>query len=664
MNSGHFGWGRTAMAGAIGCGGWRRLTLLALLVLPVTALRAEVVLPATFADNMLLQRDKPLPVYGLAKPGEKVVVAFAGQRHESAADAAGAWRVTLAPMAASAAGREMTVTGENSIVLKNVLVGDLWLASGQSNMQVSVRDAMNAKEEIAAAKYDNIRFFMVKSALASTPQQDPAGEWQLCTPENAPKFSAAGYFFARELATTQDVPIGIVNCAIGSSSCQAWVAADVLRSDPALPQPLAIPAEEYQDWATYDALRRKIYADAAYKDPGMLPECAAWAQPDFDDGDWRDMKVPGSIESQGLKIDGAMWYRAAITVPESWAGKNASLYLGIIAQNSVAYFNGAEIGRRENNGGIWIFRTHPVPGEAVKAGRNVIAVRVFNENGSGGFHPTYPRPQYLGLGDEKVMLPAVWRFKVETAYEPRALSRNLPEPYHLPTGFYNAMIAPLASMPLRGFIWYQGESNSGNPKQHDVLFPTLIRSWRELWQDDQLPFYYVQLAAYQKPQEQPVEAGWPDFRESQTKALAVPLTGMASAIDIGDAHDVHPKNKQEVGRRLALWARRDCYGEKDLAVSGPLYSGFAREGAAIRVRFSYCYDGLAVKGDKLKGFAIAGADMKFVWADARIDGQDSVLVWSKDVPEPAHVRYAWANNPDCTLFNQAGLPAGPFRTDQ
>ncbi|MDD4538444.1 MAG: sialate O-acetylesterase [Lentisphaeria bacterium] len=664
MNSRHFGWGRPAMAGIMGGGGWCRLTLLALLSLPAAALHAEVVLPATFADNMLLQRDKPLPVYGRAKPGEKVVVAFAGQRQEGTADAAGVWRVTLAPLAASAEGRDMTVTGENSIVLKNVLVGDLWLASGQSNMQVRIREAMNAKEEIAAAKYDTIRFFMVKTALASSPQQDPAGEWKLCTPENAPEFSAVGYFFARELVKTHGVPIGIVNCAIGSSSCQAWVAADVLRSNPALPQPLAIPAEEYKDFATYVGVRKKIYEDAAYKDPGMLPECAAWAESDFADDDWRDMKVPGSIESQGLKIDGAMWYRAAITVPESWAGKNASLYLGLIAQNSVAYFNGVEIGRKENNGGIWIFRTHPVPGNIVKAGRNVIAVRVFNDTGPGGFHPTYPRPQYLGQGNEKVMLPAVWRFKVERAYEPRALSRTLPEPYHLPTGFYNAMIAPLASMPLRGFIWYQGESNAGNPKQHDVLFPTLIRSWRELWQDDQLPFYYVQLAAYQKPQEQPVEGGWPGFRESQTKALAVPLTGMASAIDIGDPHNVHPMNKQEVGRRLALWARRDCYGEKDLAVSGPLYSGFAREGAAIRVRFSHCYDGLAVRGDKLKGFAIAGADMKFVWAEARIDGQDSVLVWSKDVPEPAHVRYAWANNPDCTLINQAGLPAGPFRTDK
>ncbi len=632
------------------------------LVGTLCGLRAEVQLPATLADNMLLQREKPIPIYGRAAAGEKVVVEFAGQRQETTADEAGAWCVELEPLRAAATPAEMTISGRNTIVIRNVVVGDLWLASGQSNMQVTVPEANNAAAEIQAANYAGIRFFLVRPDLASSPRTAPAGTWQVCTPEHVRSFSAVAYFFARELHTRHHVPIGIINSAVGSSSCEGWVPADVLRADPALPQPPTIPPAEYTDWQTYEAVRMKNYRAAAAKDPGIRPDCLAWANPEYDASGWRSLPVPGNFEAHGLNLDGAVWYRCEVELPAAWAGQEVALYLGPIAQNSVAYFNGTEVGRKENRGGTWIFRTHPVPGRLVKAGRNVVAVRIFNELGPGGFYPGYPRPLSLSRGGLEILLPKTWRYQVELALPPGKPARELPEGYYLPTVFYNAMIAPYTRTPVRGFIWYQGETNAGRARQHDVLFPALIQAWRRLWHDATLPFYFVQLASYQPRQPNPGDDAWAYFRESQAKALALPRTGMAVAIDIGEALNVHPKNKQEVGRRLARWASRDCYGEADLAVCGPLYAASQVEGQRIRLRFTHAEGGLSAAGGALKGFAIAGADKKFVWADAAIDG-DTVMVWSAAVPAPLYARYAWASNPECTLFNGAGLPAAPFRTD-
>jgi len=640
-----------------------RVALVSVLVLPIFGLHADVQLSATFADNMLLQRGKPIPVYGRAAAAEKVVVEFGGQRKETTAGDAGRWRADLDPLSASSTPAEMRIIGQNTIVIRNILVGDLWLASGQSNMGVQVRKVNHAEAELKAANYDGIRFFMVRRDLSSAPRAEPEGDWKLCTPKNARSFSAVAYFFARELHTRHSVPIGIINSAVGSSSCEAWVPADALRANKSLPQPPSIPPEEYKDLKTYKAVRMKVYRDAAAKDPGIREECLAWATPNHDASDWKEMTVPGNMEARGLKIDGAVWFRCEVELPEAWAGRDASLYLGFIGQVSIAYVNGTEVGRKNNNGGVYVGRTHRIPGKLVRPGRNVVAVRIFNEVGNGGFHPSYPRPLTIAQGPAKILLPKSWKYKVEVAFKPKELARKLPSEYSLPTGWYNAMIAPYTSTPLRGFIWYQGESNAGRTKQHDVLFPTLIRSWRDLWGDETLPFYFVQLASYQKRKTEPSAGGWAFFRESQGKALALPHTGMAVTIDIGDATNVHPKNKQDVGKRLALWACRDCYGDPDIAVSGPLYASNSIEGTRIRIRFAHTYDGLEAKGGELKGFAIAGADKKFAWANAKIDG-DTVLVWNDAVPAPAYVRYAWAYNPECTLINSAGLPAGPFRTDR
>ena len=637
---------------------------ISVLALVACELRADVQVPAMFADNMLLQRGKPVPVYGRAAANEKVAVEFAGQRKSATADAAGKWRVALEPLSASATPAEMRITGQNTVVIKNVLVGDLWLASGQSNMEMRVSGVNNAAEEIKAANFPEIRFFMVKRDMASAPRKEPAGKWLVCTPDTVKDFSAVAYFYARELHTSYGIPTGVINSAVGASSCEAWTPADVLLADKALPQPAAIPPEEYPDWKTYDDVRKQIYEAAAHKDPGIKPDCLAWTTLDYDASDWQDVAVPGAIESRGMNIDGAVWFRTEVELPAAWAGKDAYLYLGAITDNDVAFVNGTEIGRKENNRRQWVFRTHRIPGKLVKAGKNVIAVRIFNEIGLGGFHPSYPAPlKIYQHGSGEVMLPKTWKCKVELGLKPAKMARNLPHGYKVPSALYNAMIAPYTRFPIRGFLWYQGESNSGRWEQHSILFPAMITSWRRLWCDETLPFYFVQLASYQAREKEPDSGGWAFIRESQTKTLALPNTGMAIAIDIGDATNVHPKNKQDVGKRLALWAKRDCYGDTDTVVSGPLFSSSVVEGNRIRIHFTHLGGGLEARGGELKGFAIAGPDKVFRWAKAKID-EDTVLVWNETIPTPAFVRYAWASNPECTLYNAAGLPAVPFRTDQ
>ena len=632
-------------------------------VLACGRLCADVRLPAVFSDNMVLQKGRPVTVRGWAEPSEKVTVEFAGQRKEAVADKSGRWSLALEPLRQSAEAREMRVVGKNTLVIKNVLVGDVWLASGQSNMEMRLKQAADSAAEIKAADYPAMRFFMVKTEVAPSPKEDCKGEWRICAPDRADVFSAAAYFFARELHQKYRLPMGIINSAVGASPCQAWTPAEVLLADKSLPQPAALAPENYADMKTYVAFRNATYDRHACVDTGVKPECLAWSKPGLDTSDWRDYTAPGSIESQGMAIDGAVWFRKEVEIPASWAGRNLTLHLGPISDNDIAYVNGEKVGATESNWRIWLFRTYPVPASCVKTGKNVIAVRIFDRMGQGGFYPNYPDPLKLsdGRGNE-LNLSGSWKCKVERAEKPVSAPVGLPEPTGIPTAFYNAMVAPFTSYPLRGFIWYQGEGNSGAAKQHDTLFPAMIEAWRGLWGDGNLPFYFVQLASFRERDAQPSEGGWARLRESQLKTLALRNTGMAVAIDIGEAGDIHPKNKQDVGKRLARWAMRDCYGDKDIAVSGPLAAGHTIEGDKIRIRFTHLGGGLTAKGGVLKGFAIAAADKKFVWAQAAIQ-KDSVVVWSEEIKAPVHVRYAWANNPECTLYNAAGLPASPFRTD-
>lgn len=500
------------------------LTVVASLV-PASFCLADVKLPAIFTDNLVLQRDMPVPIWGWAADGEKVTVTL-GTQTKTAMPAApsGKWTVKLDAMRAGGP-CTLTVAGKNTITLKNVLIGEVWVCSGQSNMQMSVHGVINAKEEIAAANYPKIRLASVPTRGSQTPQEDFQGKWVECSPATVGGFSAAGYFFGRELSKSLGVPIGLINTSYGGSSCEAWVKRSVLEADPQYKPMLDRYAKMISD---YDPVKAK----AVYE-----KQRAAW-------------KV--AVE------------------------------------------------------------------KAKAAGRKA---------------PNPPRLQ----GD------------------PRTGN-------HAPANLYNAMLTPVLPYGMRGAIWYQGESNAGRAYQYRTLFPTMIENWRADWHQGDFPFYFVQLANFMAEKPEPGESAWAELREAQSMTLKLPNTGQAVIIDIGEAQDIHPKNKQDVGKRLALWALAKTYG-KDVVYSGPTYKSMEKKGDRIVLRFDDVDGGLEAKdGEALKGFAIAGEDKKFVWADAKIVG-DTVVVASPKVKAPAAVRYAWADNPVCNLYNKAGLPACPFRTD-
>lgn len=644
--------------------------MMALLLAACSVGSAAVTLPPVFASGMVLQRGKAIPVYGMASPGEPVTVAFAGQRVTGTADASGRWSVTLRPLELSAKPRDLKVSGRDSEVsLHNVLVGDVWFASGQSNMEMRLREVFNAEQEVADARHELIRFYTVRRELSSVPQSEPQGVWETCTPKTAGRFSAAAYFFAREITRRVGVPIGIINSSVGSSGAECWVPGEALRRTPGMPQPPSnMSPEEYVDWATYDAVRRRQRELDSYPDAGISKEAESWSRPEFDDSSWGLVPIPADVKGYGLgKVDGAFWFRCEVDIPEDMVGRTAQLDLSFIYHRSVAFVNGRRLGHIECDGREWFGHRYTIPKNVLKAGRNSVAVRIVVEMGPGGFYPPYPHRRNISVPGKSVPLPERWRFRAEATRPAQKPGRDLPNGYRLASVLYNGMTHAYTRTPIRGFIWYQGETNAGRAAEHRTLFPLLIQSWRQAWGDDTLPFYFVQLPDYQQRSDNPNDGGgWAEFRFAQQDTLErVPHTGMGVTLGIGEPNNVHPRNKQECGRRLALWALRDVYGVRDLPVCGPLFASARREGAAIRLEFSHVYGGLrASDGQALRGFAIAGADRRFVWAQATVtpDGR-AVTISAPSVPEPRHVRYAWATNPDANLANSAGLPAGSFHAD-
>ncbi len=502
-------------------------TFLGLLLLAcvTAAASADVTLPAVFSDHMVLERDAALPIWGWAEPGEKVTVTLDRQSKAATTDRAGKWSVTLAALEAGGP-HKLTVKGNNTVEIADVLIGEVWLCSGQSNMAMSVRGSANFPQEQADAKHPGIRMFTVTRTPAETPQERCQGAWQVCSPETVGGFSAAAYFFGRELHRELNVPVGLINSSWGGTPVQAWTS---LKSQQALPE--------------------------------LEPMLKGWKQ-------------------QIAKYD-----------PQA-AKKNYEKRL-------------AE----------WPNKVK----QAKAAGRRP---------------PRRPR----------------------APVDPRLSS-------HRPANLYNGMIAPLAGYALRGAIWYQGESDAGAAAHlYGLQLTTMIKNWRQIWGQGDFAFEWVQLPNFRAPQQRPVEtSGWVIVQEQMLKSLALTNTGMAVTIDIGEEKNIHPKNKQDVGKRLALWALGTTYG-KDIVYCGPLYQRHSKQDGKITIEFDHVGAGLVAKGGKPKGFAIAGADKKFVFADAKIEG-DTVVVSSPDVKDPVAVRYAWATNPDCNVYNKSGLPASPFRTD-
>jgi sialate O-acetylesterase len=624
---------------------------------------AQAALPQVspfFQSHMVMQRDTKAPVWGWDTPGTKVTVSLDGKAVATAtADKDGTWSVKLGPVAAGGP-HTLTIAGTTTVTLDDILFGDVWICSGQSNMEQGMQIVNNAKEEIAAADYPQIRLLQVNNAVALEPQRTFAGTWTVCTPATVAQggwggFSAVGYFFGREVHKAEQVPVGLIDTNWGGTVAQAWTSGPALK---ALPD---FKAEVEKAEALAAAMRRGDYdyerelaAWWTRNDPGTQ---AKYADPATEVKAWKAMKLPANWENAGLAAyDGIVWFRKDVVVPDEWAGKDLTLSLSPIDDNETTYINGEKVGGMNN----WNSpRVYTVPGKLVKAGKNLIAIRVLDTGGGGGLFGT-PEQMSLSLkGDaaQKLSLAGDWSCQAtkalrEFAEMPPARADGNPNAV---SALYNAMIAPLQPAAVKGAIWYQGESNAGNPKQYRTLLPAMIADWRAGFSAGDFPFLVVSLANFMAVQTQPSEGGWAELREAQwLTSKNVKNVGLALAIDIGDAGDIHPRNKQDVGRRLFLNAEVLAYGKK-IVSSGPQYQSMKVDGDKVRLTFTSVGAGLTAKGDKLIGFAIAGADGKFVWADAVIDG-NTVVVSAKDVPAPVAVRYGWANNPTCTCITRTGCP--------
>lgn len=662
---------------------------------------SEIAMPAfaaasLFCDQMVLQRDVPVAVWGTAQPGDKVSIRFAEQTKETQADAKGAWRVMLDPMPASAQGRELTLSqkGGETVVIKDVLVGEVWLASGQSNMGMGLGGALNGKAEVAAANFPNLRFFSVPTRASHTPEATTPGSWMPVSPDVAAQLSGVAYFFSREIHRKLDIPVGVIVSAVGGTPGEAWTPREVLAKDTEWSQ---VMTEQYSEIQRNEEYARnfpailKAWRTANHCEEPEQPK-TEWAQLDYDTADWG--KASGRFpmgKKLGLTSGGVIWLRKEIEVPEAKAGKALSLSMDFLdRQIMTVYLNGKELGTLGNSGPRY-YQTGllmlPVPAGAFKAGRNVLAIRCTNFTADSTKVFSAPKMRLPVAAPEK--LDDEWLIKTELAFPsvtkealealPRFTNADLPQ---VGGGLYNAMIAPLIPYTIRGAIWYQGESNVPRAERYKDLLTALIGDWRTRWGQGNFPFYLVQLANYHAPTRDPASTKRPSLddalgrlREAQLQVVqTVPESAIAVAIDTGEL-SIHPANKQDVGDRLARIALARTYGKKEVQYQSPIYDSMAREGASIRIKFKDCPGGLMVAakkglepaqeilGGKLERFAIAGADDTFVWADAKIEA-DTVVVSSPAVPEPVSVRYAWAENPEgCNLYGRNGLPASPFRTD-
>ena len=633
-------------------------------MLLTTAINAQLRLPKLISDGMVLQRDAPLNVWGWASAGEKITVQFKNRTYKTTTGADGQWQVKL-PATPVGGPFTMDIAGKSRLTIKDILVGDVWFCSGQSNMvhQMNIHDVRYAKE-IAEANDSQIRQFWVPTLTSlQGPQRElPNGEWKAAVGADVRPFSAVAYFFAKKLYAKYKIPIGIINASVGGTPIEAWTSEQGLTAFSALKATI----EKNKDTTYINSLTRRQPALANRPAPpvdlGMTGE-TKWYEPSYVPKGWHSINVPGYWEDQGIKdLNGVVWYRKEIDLPASMAGKPAKVFLGRIVDADELYINGKSVGKTTY---MYPQRRYPVPADVLKAGKNVFVVRVTNNAGKGGFVPD--KPYSIFAGADTVDLKGTWQYKVGTAYRPYAgggFGGGGINAQNQPAALYNAMVAPEINYTIKGFCWYQGESNAGEPQEYEKLQIAQIKDWRQKWQQGDLPFLYVQLPGFMDYNYQPTESGWAVLREAQLKTLSVPNTAMAVAIDLGEWNDIHPDNKKGVGERLALAAMKLAYKE-NIVSTGPLYQSATVEGNKIVVSFTNIGGGLITNdGEALGDFAIAGSDKKFVWAKANIEG-DKVIVSSNEVANPQYVRYAWADNPvNPNLYNKEGLPASPFRTDQ
>ena len=642
----------------------RSLTLLFLVFVSVLygcqpAPPAEYIeLPVLFSDHMVLQRNTLTTIWGKATPKQRVTVKFKDQISETEAKEDSSWVIYLAPEPAGGP-YTLSVSGVETTIIDDVLVGEVWLCSGQSNMQWSVEQSAHAEREIAAANYPNIRLFSVDRTVSDTPEYTiPSDGWHLTTPETIPSFSAVGYYFGRSLYDSLQVPIGLIHSSWGGTPAEAWTSSEMLETLPDFAEAIAQKAASNPE-STYEMVLSDWLKMVESQDDGYVDDKPVWASLDHDHSSWATMDLPLLWEEHLPGYDGIVWFRKEFDLPLDMTGQDAVLHLANVDDIDITWVNGVEVGRTQQYNQK---RTYTLNSTLLKSGKNVVAIRALDTGGGGGIWGE-AADMRVELPQETIPLAGSWHYR--TAIKLSDVAKRPPRPtprHHTPAGLYNAMIHPLIPYRLQGAIWYQGESNAGRAHQYRTLFSSMIKDWRNHW-DTNISFHFVQLANFQKQQSNPVEREtWPELREAQTLALDLTHTGMAVSIDIGEADDIHPRNKQDVGYRLALNALHTTYGH-DHFPAGPLYKSMTTLGDTVQLAFDYADNGFNTPDNRpILGFAIAGTDSVFHWAEASAKG-NSISVFSPNVQNPIAVRYGWANNPVVNLYNVEGLPASPFRTD-
>lgn len=639
----------------------KQFGLFIILFLGYHIVTAQIRLPKIFGDSMVLQRDKPITIWGWADQNEKITVQFNRQSKNTQANQQGKWKLELLPESAGGP-FQLIVKGKNRVTLDNILVGDVWICSGQSNMEFQVKDVINSVAEINESKNSNIRHMMVPKDISGLPKEDIIGNnhWQSASPATTGNFTAVGYFFARELYKELHIPIGLIHTSWGGTQIETWIGKEALASSEAFVQIAGKMSETTLD--SIGMIRKKALADKIQKLQGGLPIPAAiglWKDTNYDHSHWPLMQVPKLWEQQSLvDFDGVVWFRKTITLSATEANTSATLFLGMIDDNDITYINGKKVGETNAYNED---RKYTIPSGVLHEGKNTIAVRVDDTGGGGGFYSNANEIKLMLL-ETSIPLSGEWAYQIASLHV-TSISTG---PNAYPSLLYNAMIHPLLNLGIKGALWYQGESNAGRAFQYRTAFPLMINDWRKNWAQGNFPFYFVQLAGFNSANGNSKNGStWAELREAQTLTLSLPNTGMAVTTDIGDAKDIHPKNKQGVGKRLALVALNKTYGQTNI-FSGPSFRSMKVEGNTMHIQFNNTGGGLCAskKGENIvKGFEIAGADQQFYAAHAIIKG-DQIMVSAESVTMPVAVRYAWADDTgDVTLCNKEGLPAVPFRTD-
>lgn len=626
-----------------------------LLILSIIA-NANVRMPLIFSDGMVLQRNKPIPIWGFADANENVEIRFNKQIKKIQADKNGKWTVNL--NAEKAGGPfELIVIGKNKITIKNVLVGEVWICSGQSNMEFQVYKTMNAEKEINDSNYPMIRHFGVAQDLSGTPKDDfKEGKWEVSSKETVGNFTAVGFYFARKLYSELKIPIGIINTSWGGTNVETWTSREAFQNSDEFKSMIAdVPVVDID--AIFEVYKKSVL-DNLRKVQGFdvtMENENQFKNPDFQDKNWPEIKVPSLWENQQIgNIDGIVWMRKTIVLTAEQAKKEAVLHLAKVDDEDKTYINGVEIGTSN----LWDkLRVYKIPANVLKEGTNVIAVRITDYSGGGGIYGD-PADLKIDFKDSNLALDGLWKFNVIQVK--LAISPN-----SYPSLLYNAMLKPLIPYAFQGVLWYQGEANVWRAKQYKKAFPLMITDWRTQWKQGDFPFYFVQLSTFDEFGGSSQKGSrWAELREAQSETLKLPNTGMAVTTDIGNAKDIHPTNKQDIGLRLAAIAMNNLYGKKQVH-SGPVYKSQEIKGNQIILTFDNIGSGLSTpNNDELQGFEIAGADKVFHPAKAVIK-DNKIIVQSDQVQNPAAVHYGWADDDtQINLFNKEKFPASPFRTDK